>query len=123
MVDWPESDKMNILSVKKEAKTVADSVMCAWDSWSANSVVGPPRVYPRYGDIHGAWAQGNTTDSEFIIVCSVSVLHQSDKSDVFEIVAVNFNDLHNSKTLHFTLHSFYDALHFSEAKTLYFWRV
>jgi len=41
--------------------------------WSANSVIGPPTVYPRYGDIHGAWAQGNTTESEFIVVCLYSL--------------------------------------------------
>ena len=26
-------------------------------TWSAHRVVGSPTVYPRYGDIHGAWAQ------------------------------------------------------------------
>ena len=36
--------------------------------WAANSVVGEPRVYPRYGDIIGAWAQHDVTDHEFIVV-------------------------------------------------------
>ena len=47
--------------------------------WSANSVIGPPRVYPRYGDIHGAWAQGNITEAEFIIVCHYVLLWKSDQ--------------------------------------------
>jgi speckle-type POZ protein len=37
-------------------------------SWAACCVIGEPRVYPRYGDIQGAWAQGNVSDSEYIIV-------------------------------------------------------
>jgi len=49
------------------------------DRWSANSVIGPPRVYPRYGDIHGAWAQGNITEAEFIIVCHCVLLRKSDQ--------------------------------------------
>ncbi|CAF1543783.1 unnamed protein product, partial [Rotaria sordida] len=37
-------------------------------TWSANQVIGPPKVYPRHGDIVGAWAQGNRAPDEFIIV-------------------------------------------------------
>ncbi|CAF3875033.1 unnamed protein product [Rotaria sp. Silwood2] len=37
-------------------------------TWSANQVIGPPKVYPRHGDIVGAWAQGNRANDEFIIV-------------------------------------------------------
>lgn len=34
--------------------------------WAADQVVGLPRVYPRYGDIQGSWAQGNKSDDEWI---------------------------------------------------------
>ena len=37
-------------------------------SWAADQVVGLPRVYPRYGDIQGSWAQGNKSDDEWIEV-------------------------------------------------------
>lgn len=37
-------------------------------SWAANNVIGEPLVYPRYGDINGAWAQGTMTANEFIVV-------------------------------------------------------
>jgi hypothetical protein len=35
-------------------------------SWSANQIRGEPRVYPRYGDHHGSWAQQHTTGREWI---------------------------------------------------------
>ncbi|UJR28827.1 hypothetical protein I4U23_010051 [Adineta vaga] len=38
------------------------------DTWSANQVIGAPKVYPRYGDLNGAWAQGNRANNEYIIV-------------------------------------------------------
>lgn len=37
-------------------------------SWSANQIRGEPRVYPRYGDYHGSWAQQHTTGREWIEV-------------------------------------------------------
>ncbi|XP_033747615.1 speckle-type POZ protein-like isoform X2 [Pecten maximus] len=37
-------------------------------NWSANCVIGPPRVYPRYGDIRGAWAQGVCDSNQFLEV-------------------------------------------------------
>lgn len=36
--------------------------------WSAEQVIGPPKVYPKHGDIRGAWASGTKTNSEFIEV-------------------------------------------------------
>eukprot|EP01137_Pigoraptor_chileana_P033553 Opistho-2@24605 len=35
-------------------------------TWAANMIVGQPRVYPNYGDLHGAWAPGSTSGHEFI---------------------------------------------------------
>jgi hypothetical protein len=35
---------------------------------SANTVQGEPRVYPKYGDIAGSWAQGNRDANQFIEV-------------------------------------------------------
>ncbi|KAJ8319077.1 hypothetical protein KUTeg_004168 [Tegillarca granosa] len=35
-------------------------------TWSANCLVGKPRVYPKYGDIHGAWAQGTIDSNQFV---------------------------------------------------------
>ena len=37
-------------------------------SWSANTVIGPPRVYPQHGDLHGAWASSAIDDRQFIEV-------------------------------------------------------
>lgn len=34
--------------------------------WAANQVIGPPQVYPSYGDIEGAWASENTNSIEYI---------------------------------------------------------
>ncbi|XP_052689658.1 uncharacterized protein LOC128167784 [Crassostrea angulata] len=36
--------------------------------WSAEQVIGPPKVYPKHGDIRGAWASGTKTNNEFIEV-------------------------------------------------------
>ena len=36
--------------------------------WSARSVIGEPKVYPRYGDIHGSWATKVTDAHQFIEV-------------------------------------------------------
>ena len=46
----------------------SDSCLPQFCSWAADQVVGPPRVYPRYGDIQGSWAQGNHSDDEWIEV-------------------------------------------------------
>eukprot|EP00731_Ephydatia_muelleri_P029173 Em0020g817a len=36
--------------------------------WSAREVIGQPKVYPRYGDSIGSWAQGNRSADEWIEV-------------------------------------------------------
>ncbi|XP_052071152.1 uncharacterized protein LOC127709590 [Mytilus californianus] len=36
--------------------------------WAADSIIGKPRVYPKYGDIPGAWAQGQKDSKQFIEV-------------------------------------------------------
>lgn len=40
-------------------------------SWSANAVIGPPRVYPQHGDLHGAWASSNIDAKQFIEVSPI----------------------------------------------------
>jgi hypothetical protein len=35
-------------------------------SWGANQAIGPPQVYPRHGDIHGAWASSVVDANQFI---------------------------------------------------------
>ena len=37
-------------------------------TWAAHQVTGRPKVYPQYGDIHGAWAQSNPDANEYIEV-------------------------------------------------------
>ena len=37
-------------------------------SWSANKVIGPPDVYPQYGDLTNAWASQTVNNVEFIEV-------------------------------------------------------
>ena len=44
-------------------------------TWAAHQVIGPAKVYPRYGDINGAWAQSSPDANEFL---EVSVLKYSD---------------------------------------------
>ncbi|XP_022313504.2 F-box/LRR-repeat protein 4-like isoform X2 [Crassostrea virginica] len=36
--------------------------------WAATQVIGAPKVYPKYGDIRGAWASGSRSNNEFIEV-------------------------------------------------------
>ena len=36
--------------------------------WPATAAQGPPNVYPSYGNIKGAWAQGTLDDNQFIEV-------------------------------------------------------
>lgn len=36
------------------------------EGWAANQVIGPPQVYPQYGDIEGAWASEDTNSVEYI---------------------------------------------------------
>lgn len=50
------------------ARVVGFSSQYNDSTWSANQVIGAPRVYPRHGDLTGAWAQGNRANNEFIIV-------------------------------------------------------
>ena len=42
--------------------------------WSANQVIGEPKVYPGYGDRSGAWASRRTGGTEFLEVCAL--MHQ-----------------------------------------------
>ncbi|KAK3772997.1 hypothetical protein RRG08_036330 [Elysia crispata] len=35
-------------------------------SWSANQALGPPKVYPQHGDIHGAWAMGTIDQHQYL---------------------------------------------------------
>ena len=37
-------------------------------TWAAHQVTGPPKVYPRYGDINGAWAQSGPDANEYLEV-------------------------------------------------------
>ena len=37
-------------------------------SWPASCVIGSPRVYPKYGDIPGAWAPGGIDQRQFLEV-------------------------------------------------------
>lgn len=41
--------------------------------WSANCIIGSPRVYPQYGDIHGVWAQSQLDENQFIEVCTLTI--------------------------------------------------
>ncbi|KAK3091302.1 hypothetical protein FSP39_018785 [Pinctada imbricata] len=38
-------------------------------SWAANCVIGNPRVYPQYGDLHGAWASKDIDANQFVELC------------------------------------------------------
>jgi hypothetical protein len=37
--------------------------------WSAQTVIGQPRVYPQYGDLRGSWASATKDAHQFIEVC------------------------------------------------------
>ncbi|CAF3151034.1 unnamed protein product [Rotaria socialis] len=52
-------------------------------TWSANQIIGPPKVFPRHGDIVGAWAQGNRAVDEFVIVGFGRPVHP-DQIDIYE---------------------------------------
>ncbi|KAL5017801.1 hypothetical protein ScPMuIL_003523 [Solemya velum] len=36
------------------------------NGWSASKVVGPPVVFPQYGDIQGAWAPGSIDNAQYL---------------------------------------------------------
>lgn len=36
--------------------------------WGADKIIGTPVVYPRYGDIFGAWAQGIRDENQYIVI-------------------------------------------------------
>ena len=55
---------MHILARRTHARTNSHDR----NSWSASQVIGRPRVYPRYGDNTGTWAQGNRSGDEWIVV-------------------------------------------------------
>lgn len=45
-------------------------------TWAAHQVIGPPKVYPRYGDINGAWAQSGPDANEYLeVTCFSFVFH------------------------------------------------
>ncbi|GFO41974.1 F-box/lrr-repeat protein 4 [Plakobranchus ocellatus] len=35
-------------------------------TWSADQVLGEPKVYPQHGDIHGSWAMGTIDDKQYL---------------------------------------------------------
>ncbi|XP_048247981.1 speckle-type POZ protein-like [Haliotis rufescens] len=47
------------------------------NGWPASAAVGPPRVYPRYGDIEGAWAQRTRDNKQFIELGYDTAVHVS----------------------------------------------
>ncbi|CAG2226376.1 unnamed protein product [Mytilus edulis] len=53
-----------------ESKYHIHSTHPVWIKWPASCIAGEPRVYPRYGDIAGSWAQGNTDADQFVEVIS-----------------------------------------------------
>ena len=50
------------------SRAIGCSSQYSYDAWSHGQVAGPPKVYPRYGDLHGAWAphQSRGTRREWI---------------------------------------------------------
>ncbi|XP_056019555.1 uncharacterized protein LOC125669622 isoform X2 [Ostrea edulis] len=48
--------------------SVVDSFSSQYDStrWSANQILGPPKVFPDHGDIPGAWASKSCDSVEFV---------------------------------------------------------
>ncbi|XP_063445989.1 TD and POZ domain-containing protein 1-like isoform X1 [Mytilus trossulus] len=52
-------------------------------SWPASCVEGKPRVYPKYGDIAGAWAQKHKDANQFIEIEYEEKIY-IDKIDIYE---------------------------------------
>jgi hypothetical protein len=38
------------------------------NSWSADQIIGEPKVYPKYGDLEGTWAQSEFNPYQFIVL-------------------------------------------------------
>ncbi|VDI51178.1 Hypothetical predicted protein [Mytilus galloprovincialis] len=49
-------------------------------NWAADSVIDKPRVYPKYDDIPGAWAQGKKYSKQFIEVLRIDIDCSASKS-------------------------------------------
>ncbi|CAF3318694.1 unnamed protein product [Rotaria socialis] len=81
--------KLDITSLgwKQKEQWVSRVIGCSSqynnDTWSANQIIGPPKVYPRYGDITGAWAQGSRAGDEFIVVEFEEVVYP-ERIDIYE---------------------------------------
>ncbi|XP_046583874.1 uncharacterized protein LOC124291016 [Haliotis rubra] len=62
------STDMAATGVLQQWAATVTSFSSQYDSngWPASVVVGQPRVYPRYGDIQGAWAQAICDNKQFI---------------------------------------------------------
>ncbi|XP_067664338.1 TD and POZ domain-containing protein 3-like [Haliotis asinina] len=62
------STDMSATGVLQQWASTVTSFSSQYDSdgWPASVVVGQPRVYPRYGDIQGAWAPRTCDSKQFI---------------------------------------------------------
>ncbi|CAF1973496.1 unnamed protein product [Rotaria magnacalcarata] len=78
---------ITLLGWKQKEQWVSRVIGCSSqynnDACSANQITGPPKAYPRYGDITGAWAQGSRAGDEFIVVEFEGVVY-SECSDIYE---------------------------------------
>ncbi|XP_005092041.1 F-box/LRR-repeat protein 4 isoform X2 [Aplysia californica] len=87
----PSAVKQWVKKVGKYSSQYNDS------TWSANQVIGPPKVYPRHGDIHGSWASGTVDSNQFIEV-EFDVLVRPTAVNIYEtfnpgaVVAVKAQD-------------------------------
>merc|ERR1712013_93791 len=66
-------------------------------TWAAHQVIGPPKVYPRYGDINGAWAQSGPDANEYlelefsevVRVCGIEIYETYNAGEIRKISALN----------------------------------
>ena len=70
--------------------------------WSANQTIGPPKVYPQHGDIHGAWASAAIDKHQFIEVKSTlfsakSIIHHHRLRNILFISRLSFHPFCYSK--------------------------
>jgi len=69
-------------------------------AWAADQVIGAPQVYPRYGDIQGAWAQKNPDAREFlelefskcVVFSGIEIYETFNAGAVHRISALNSRD-------------------------------
>jgi len=83
-IDSYDTSKFQENEIFQWAQNVVSYSSSYNSGWEANTLVGPPRVYPNYGDIRGAWAPAYSSGTKENLVLSFSTPVYITGVDIFE---------------------------------------